>query len=72
MDIREFYKGKNIFITGGTGYVGKAVAEKLLRSCGVGKIFLLIRPKPKMTVAQRLDRIKSNMVSKKEIVHASC
>lgn len=66
MDVREFYKGKNILITGVTGYVGKAVAEKLLRSCDVGKIFLLIRSRPKTTVSQRLDRIKASVVSIKK------
>lgn len=28
----EFYKNKNIFITGGTGFLGIAIIEKLLRS----------------------------------------
>lgn len=32
-NIAEFYKNKNIFITGGTGFVGIALVEKILRSC---------------------------------------
>lgn len=28
----EFYKNKNIFITGGTGFLGIAIIEKLLRT----------------------------------------
>lgn len=28
----EFYKNKNIFITGGTGFLGIALIEKLLRT----------------------------------------
>lgn len=27
----EFYRGKSIFITGGTGFLGKLFLEKLLR-----------------------------------------
>lgn len=29
--ILEFYKGKNILITGGSGFFGKVLLEKLLR-----------------------------------------
>lgn len=28
----EFYKNKNIFITGGTGFLGIALIEKILRT----------------------------------------
>lgn len=28
----EFYKNKNVFITGGTGFLGIAIIEKLLRT----------------------------------------
>lgn len=28
----DFYKNKNIFITGGTGFLGIAIIEKLLRT----------------------------------------
>ena len=31
--IAEFFSGKNIFITGATGFVGQALIEKILRSC---------------------------------------
>lgn len=30
--IREFYKNANIFITGGSGFVGIAIIEKILRA----------------------------------------
>lgn len=32
-DIQNFYKNKNVFITGGTGFLGIAIVEKILRSC---------------------------------------
>lgn len=44
--IPQFYAGRDIFITGGTGFMGKILVEKLLYSCpDVRRIFLLIRPK---------------------------
>ena len=32
-NIAEFYKNKNLFITGGTGFLGVTIIEKILRSC---------------------------------------
>lgn len=44
--VRQFYSGKNIFITGATGLIGKSTVEKLLRACpDVGSIYILMRGK---------------------------
>ena len=43
--IRKFYEDKTVFITGATGFMGKVLVEKLLRSTKVRKIYLLIRTK---------------------------
>lgn len=41
----DFYRGKSIFLTGGSGFIGKVLIEKLLRSCpDIGRIYLLMRP----------------------------
>jgi len=32
-EIAEFFKRKSIFITGATGFIGKQLVEKLVRSC---------------------------------------
>ncbi|XP_026465069.1 fatty acyl-CoA reductase 1-like [Ctenocephalides felis] len=59
--IPEFFKDKQIFITGGTGFIGKVLIEKLLRSCpDVKSIVLLIREKKGQTVSERVDDILQN------------
>lgn len=41
-DVSRFYANKNIFITGGTGFLGIALIEKILRSVpNVNKLLLL-------------------------------
>ncbi|KAL0341394.1 UNVERIFIED_CONTAM: Fatty acyl-CoA reductase 2 [Sesamum radiatum] len=54
--IFEFFKGKNIFITGATGLLGKALIEKLLRSTSVGKIYVLIKAEDKEAAVDRLRK----------------
>jgi alcohol-forming fatty acyl-CoA reductase len=56
--IPEFYAGQEIFITGGSGFIGKVLIEKLLRSCpDVKAIYLLLRPKKGVEVEERLKEI---------------
>ena len=55
MDIKGFYKGKTIFLTGTTGFVGKVVLEKFLRSLGdFKKLYLMVRSKKNQSVQQRM------------------
>lgn len=62
-NIAEFYKNKSIFITGGTGFVGIALVEKILRSCpDVKKVYLLMRPKKGKEIQERLEDITKNSV----------
>ncbi|PBC32341.1 Putative fatty acyl-CoA reductase [Apis cerana cerana] len=57
-EIQSFYKGKNIFVTGGTGLMGKVLIEKLLYSCtDINKIYVLIRPKRGRTPEIRMDEM---------------
>uniref|UniRef100_A0A1I8PFS4 Fatty acyl-CoA reductase n=1 Tax=Stomoxys calcitrans TaxID=35570 RepID=A0A1I8PFS4_STOCA len=60
--IPEFFKDREIFLTGGSGVVGKAVIEKLLRSCNVHKIYILLRSKPKVSIEKRLEDIKKEKI----------
>ncbi|XP_039305879.1 fatty acyl-CoA reductase wat [Solenopsis invicta] len=56
--IQNFYAGESIFITGGTGFLGKVLIEKLLRSCSdISTIYLLIRSKKGKCPKNRLDDI---------------
>lgn len=58
LDPIKFYEGKNILITGATGFVGKVLLEKFMRSIpNTGKIYLMVREKKKQSLSQRLDKI---------------
>ena len=54
--IREGLDGKRIAITGGTGFLGTALIERLLRSVPGCELVLLIRPGRLASVEQRLKR----------------
>ncbi|XP_018619343.1 fatty acyl-CoA reductase 1 isoform X4 [Scleropages formosus] len=44
--IPEYFAGKNVLITGATGFMGKVLLEKLLRSCpDVKAVYVLVRQK---------------------------
>ncbi|KAK9501400.1 hypothetical protein O3M35_012133 [Rhynocoris fuscipes] len=55
MSIIDWYTGKNVLISGGTGFMGKVLVEKILRSIpNIGKIYILCRSKRGVTPAQRV------------------
>lgn len=57
--ITEFYKDQEIFVTGGSGFMGKVLIEKLLRSCtGIKVIYVLIRPKKGKSIEERIAALK--------------
>ncbi|XP_043675011.1 uncharacterized protein LOC122632366 [Vespula pensylvanica] len=80
--IQEFYAGQKIFITGGTGFLGKVLIEKLLQSCPhVARLYLLTRPKKGKNAQARIeelfqdrvfDRIKKEVPKFRDKVVAIC
>eukprot|EP00943_MAST-04B_sp_MAST-4B-sp1_P001517 g1517.t1 len=51
-----FYSNKIILVTGVTGFLGKVLLEKLLRSLpNIKQIYVLVRPKPGVTITERLQ-----------------
>ncbi|CAB3257546.1 unnamed protein product [Arctia plantaginis] len=64
--VKTFYTGKNFFITGGTGFVGLCLTEKILRCIpDAGKIYLLMRPKKGKEINERLEEFPKNPVFEK-------
>ncbi|KAJ3621040.1 hypothetical protein MTP99_003216 [Tenebrio molitor] len=55
--IQDFYRDQTIFLTGATGFLGKLILEKLLRTCAVQKVYILVRPKHDKTLQQRFHSI---------------
>ena len=51
----------NLFVTGGTGFVGKAVLARLVRNAHVGKIYLLVRSRKKAAAQERVEQIIKDM-----------
>ena len=63
--IAEYYAGKNVMITGATGFMGKVLMEKLLRSCPeVTALYILVRPKAGQSMQQRVSDMMKCKVSR--------
>ena len=56
MDIRKFYTDKTVLLAGTTGFVGKVLLEKFVRSLPcVKRIYVMIRSKKSVTLQERLE-----------------
>lgn len=61
--IKSFYHNSCILITGGTGFLGKVLLEKLLRTCDTLEcIYVLLRSKRGLTSEQRYHELIQNPV----------
>ncbi|XP_026740069.1 fatty acyl-CoA reductase wat-like [Trichoplusia ni] len=57
-EIQAFYKDQCLFLTGGTGFLGKVLIEKILRSCGdINTIYVLTRNKKGKDARARLHEM---------------
>jgi fatty acyl-CoA reductase len=55
--LAEAYRGKAILLTGGTGFLGTALVEKILRSLPeLGRLYLLIRASREKSAASRFEK----------------
>lgn len=62
--IASFLAGKNIFITGATGFLGTVLIERLLSATDdIGNIYVLIRGKNGFSPEVRIKRMMSKTVS---------
>lgn len=53
--VSDAFDGKVLLLTGASGFVGKALLEKLLRTCpGIHKIYIIMRSKSGTPPSQRL------------------
>ena len=54
--VSEWFHGRDVFVTGGTGFMGKVLICKLLVSChNLGNIFMLVRKKKEVDPQARLQ-----------------
>ncbi|XP_049824570.1 fatty acyl-CoA reductase 1-like [Aethina tumida] len=60
--IQQFYENKVLLITGATGFIGKVLLEKCLRSLNFNRIYLLVRAKHDKTEKERFTELFSSPI----------
>ncbi|XP_053674489.1 fatty acyl-CoA reductase wat-like [Anopheles nili] len=54
--LKDFYEGKHVLLTGGSGFLGKLLIEKLIK-CNVAEILLILRCKKGLSPTERLEQL---------------
>jgi fatty acyl-CoA reductase len=60
--ILDHFREGSVLLTGSSGYLGQLVLERLLRSTGVRKIYVLLRAKRGEDIHSRLRKMLENSV----------
>ena len=61
--VTELYADRDIFITGASGFIGKCLLEKVLRSLNTsGRVFVLVRPKSGKSAQERIKDLTNAKV----------
>lgn len=64
--VGKSFESKSVFVTGATGFVGKVLVEKLLKSCGgIENVFVLLRPKKGENLKVRFESFKNHLAFEK-------
>ncbi|KAK0176486.1 hypothetical protein PV328_000617 [Microctonus aethiopoides] len=62
-EITEFYDGCNVLLTGASGFVGKLLIDKLLRSCTkIQKLYIILRGKKGKSPDERYKELFDDLV----------
>uniref|UniRef100_A0A182JFZ0 Fatty acyl-CoA reductase n=1 Tax=Anopheles atroparvus TaxID=41427 RepID=A0A182JFZ0_ANOAO len=54
--LKDFYQGKSVLLTGGSGFLGKLLIEKFIK-CDVSEILLILRRKKGVSPTDRLEQL---------------
>lgn len=55
--VRQLFAGRSVFITGASGFIGRVLLEKLLRTYqDINKVYILMRPKKQLQPHERLHK----------------
>lgn len=64
-EINKWYRGKNVLVTGATGFIGKCLVEKLLRvNDDIGDIYVMVRGTPNKPFQKRKDQFLNHIAFK--------
>ncbi|GAB0100271.1 hypothetical protein DMENIID0001_162840 [Sergentomyia squamirostris] len=60
---REFFSGRSILLTGGTGFMGMALIEGMLSASeDIGRIYVVVREKKDLSPSERVAKLLTNEI----------